>query len=98
MNTKRTSLFLMANLGAEVSRIISLKEKNELGLAKEALARANKIISQIKELPDMQTRLGEIDTLSEVIENIIKPNPSLDIPKKHIMSYFIPFSLRLMAR
>ena len=98
MNTKRTSLFLMANLGAEVSRMISLKEKGEDIHATEALARANKIISQIKELPDMKTRLGEINTLCQVIENIIKSKPVLNIPKKHIVSYFAPFSSRLMAR
>ena len=98
MNTKRTSLFLMANLGAEVSRIISLKEKNEPVLAVEALARANKIISQIKELPDMKARLDEINTLSKVINNITESKPALSVPEKHIKSYFLPFSLRLMAR
>ena len=97
MNTKRTSLFLMANLGAEVSRIISLKEKHEDALAQEALSRANKIIIGIKALPDMKTRLQEINALSKVIENILEPNPTLHISTKHIKDYFIPFSLRLTA-
>ena len=98
MNTERTSLFLMANLGAEVSRIISSKEKNEPALAEEALARANKIISQIKELPDMKTRLDEINMLSKVIENITDPKPTLSVSVKHIKSYFVPFSLRLLLQ
>lgn len=97
MNTKRTSLFLMANLGAEVSRIISSKEKHEDILAKEALLRANKIIIEIKALPDMKTRLQEIDALSKVIESILESKPILNIPAKDIKSYFIPFSLRLMT-
>ncbi|MBI4086129.1 MAG: hypothetical protein HY433_02730 [Candidatus Liptonbacteria bacterium] len=97
MNTERTSLFLMANLGAEVSRIISLNEKNEDALAKDALSRANKIIMEIKTLPDMKTRLQEIDILAKVIENILEPGSALKISTKHIKSYFVPFSIRLMA-
>lgn len=87
----------MANLGAEVSRIISLKEKREDALAEEALARANKMIMEIKALPDMKTRLQEMNVLSKVIENILEPDPILPISTKHIQDYFVPFSSRLMA-
>ena len=97
MNTKRTSLFLMANLGAEVSRIISFKERRENTLAKEALLKTNKIIAEIKALPDMKTRIKEIDALSNVIEDILQDKPTLNVSTQHIKSYFVPFSLRLMA-
>lgn len=97
MNTKRTPLFLMANLGAEVSRIISFKERHENALAKEALLKANKIINEIKALPDMKTRLKEIDALSSVIKNILQNKPTLNVSIKHIKSYFAPFSSRLMT-
>jgi len=97
MNTQRTSLFLMANLGAEVSRIILFTEKHENALAKEAFARANKILMEIKALPDMKTRLQEIDALSKVIENILDSKVGVHIPAKHIKSYFLPFSSRLLA-
>lgn len=97
MNTKRTSLFLMANLGAEVSRIISAKDKHDDTLAKEALFRANKMIDEIKTLPDMKTRLQEINMLSSVIKDILQNNPTLKVSTKNIKSYFVPFSLRLIA-
>ncbi|MBI4225360.1 MAG: hypothetical protein HY617_03440 [Candidatus Sungbacteria bacterium] len=97
MNTERTPLFLMANLGAEVSRILSFKERHEDVLAQEALARAQKILTEIKALPDMKTRLQEINVLAKVIESIMEPKPALSISPEHIKSYFIPFSLRLMA-
>ena len=87
----------MANLGAEVSRIILLTEKHEDALAKEALSRASKILTEIKALPDMKTRLQEIDALSKVIENILESKPVFHVPTQHIKSYFLPFSLRLMA-
>ena len=97
MNTNRNSLFLMANLGAEVSRIISFKEKNEDSLAKGALLRAKKIIMEIKSLPDMQSRLEELEMLSKVIESILEAEPTLNVPTKDIKSYFMPFSLRFLA-
>ena len=97
MNTQRTSLFLMANLGAEVSRIILLTEKHDDALAREAFIRANKIIREIKALPDMKTRLQEIEALSKVIESIVESKSSVHIPAEHITSYFLPFSLRLLA-
>jgi hypothetical protein len=96
MNTNRTSLFLMANLGAEVSRIISFKERREDALAKEALLKANNIIDKIKVMPEMKTRMQEIDALSNVIEDILKNKPTLNIATEHIKAYFVPFSLRLM--
>ncbi|MHB8651714.1 MAG: hypothetical protein ACYC8S_01095 [Minisyncoccota bacterium] len=44
MNSERTSLFLMANLGAEVSRIIAAQERHDTGTACMALARAENIL------------------------------------------------------
>lgn len=52
---------------------------------------------EIKSLPDMQARLEEIEMLSKVIESILGSEPTLNIPTKDIKSYFVPFSLRLMA-
>jgi len=78
-------------------RIMSLTEKHEDALAKEALSRANKIITEIKALPDMKTRLQEIDALSRVIENILESKPAFHISAQHIKSYFLPFASRLMA-
>ena len=87
----------MANLGAEVSRIILLGEQHEDALAQEALLTAHKIITEIKALPDMKTRLQEIDALSRVIENILESKPAFHISAQHIKSYFLPFASRLMA-
>ena len=39
VNAARTSLFLMANLGAEASRLIAAKERLDADAAKAALAR-----------------------------------------------------------
>jgi len=46
MNTTRTSLFLMANLGSEVSQIFSAKAKGNTNLFSSAMERAKAILTQ----------------------------------------------------
>ncbi|MEK7555810.1 MAG: hypothetical protein AAB523_00810 [Patescibacteria group bacterium] len=97
MNNKRTSLFLMANLGAEVSRIISAQEQKDADTASTALARAENILDEITRLPDMQPRAQELKTLSEVLRSLAAPISSHAISPAHLKSYFTPFAMRLMA-
>lgn len=95
MNTARTSLFLMANLGAEVSRIISAQERGDGDSAGSALLRAENILNEIAHLPDMQSRTQELDALSKAIRSIAT-NAS-GVSPISLKSYFTPFALRLMA-
>ena len=92
MNTARTSLFLMANLGSEVSRIISAQQKNDHALLIAARERAQNMVSEIKRLPDMKARISEVNALSEAIVHLGET-----IQPEHLRSYFIPFIERLFA-
>lgn len=94
---QRNSLFLMANLGSEVSKIISAKKKNDQTLLASYLEQAEKILKDIMTMPDMKSRESEIKTLTEVIEDIAKPKPKLTISNEVITSYFMPFAVRLMG-
>ena len=47
--TKRTSLFLMANLGSEVSRLISARDDDK-DVMTGSLERADKMLQEIKGL------------------------------------------------
>ncbi|OHA47534.1 MAG: hypothetical protein A2541_00025 [Candidatus Taylorbacteria bacterium RIFOXYD2_FULL_36_9] len=93
---KRDSLFLMANLGSEVTKIISSKKRNDLVLLNEYLIQANKILKELMTLPDMKEREIEIKTLAEVITDISKAKSSLEISSVNIISYFTPFVMRLI--
>ena len=93
---KRNSLFLMANLGSEVSKIITAKNRHDQVLLDAYLTQAEKIIKEIMTMPDMKSREAEIKTLSQVIEDISRPKPTLNISVKDITSYFIPFAVRLV--
>lgn len=97
MNTQRTSSFLMANLGAEVSRIISAKNAENEKFAKECLLRAEKILKEVMTFPDMEKRSSEIETLLNVIREIVNPNPTIIVSQQNIISYFIPFALKLVS-
>lgn len=96
-NTPRTSLFLMANLGAEVSRVISAKERGDEVLMRGALERAGLMLDEIKKSPDMQPRMSEIEMLSQAIQSITNPATKLRIAPRNIKSYFTPFALRMMS-
>jgi len=97
MNTQRTSLFLMANLGAEVSRIFSFKEKNEPERAKESLTRALGILQKVCALPEMKSRSDEMRILEEVLQDTAKTIPHFHVSKSNLISYFRPFALRLIS-
>ncbi len=91
-------MFLMANLGAEASRIIAAQERRDADAAKAALARAENILSEIAALPDMQPRAQELDALGGALRSLAaNDSNSRVISPAHLQSYFAPFALRLMA-
>ncbi len=91
----RTSpLFLMANLGSEVSRAFSFKEKNEQKFFEESVSRCKNILDKVMSLSEMKNRKSELSNLQNILSN-----PDLFLEnKKSLQSYFDPFALRLMNR
>jgi hypothetical protein len=97
MNAERTSLFLIANLGAEVARLLSFREKNEVDAARESFKRAEGILARLQVLPEMQTRLEELTLLSAVIADFHADERTLSVSPEDLQEYFYPFALRLTA-
>ena len=87
----------MANLGAEVSRIIAAKEKNDKVLLQGATLRADRMLDEIKTSPDMRPRLAEIEMLSQAIHAVGDSVSELHISPQNIKAYFMPFAIRLMT-
>ena len=94
--TERTTLFLMANLGAEVSRLIAACQRSDPELTRAALERADTIIQQIERREDIQPRIEEIRLLSQAIHSFAKPDENMSISPQSLKSYFIPFAIRSM--
>lgn len=90
MTNERTSLFLMANLGAEVSRLLAARERNDETSAKASLDRAESILNELTTLPDMHGRSEELVILRKTLTG-------KTVTPLYLKSYFIPFALRVMA-
>ena len=96
MNTQRTPVFYMANLGAEVSRALSARETGDMQGVKEAVQRSLLIIEKILIFNEMKPRAPEIDILKNVLENLTNANFS-SRESENLKSYFYPFASRLIA-
>ncbi|OGI77143.1 hypothetical protein A3B85_01720 [Candidatus Nomurabacteria bacterium RIFCSPHIGHO2_02_FULL_37_13] len=95
MNTERTPLFYMANLGSEVSRAVREFQKEEYERMHSSIIRAKNIIQTIEQFPEMRGRTGELVILKSIIEDLDKKK--LEIDKKQLLDYFSPFAIRLMT-
>jgi hypothetical protein len=95
MNTARTPLFYMANLGAEVSRALLEYQKEDYEKMENSIIRAKDIMTKIEEFPEMKSRTGELEILKSIIEDLNQKKFELD--KDQLISYFSPFAMRLMS-
>ena len=95
MNTARTPLFYMANLGSEVTRALLEYERKEYDKMERSLSRAEEIIQRLEQFPEMQGRTGELEILRSIIEDLNQKK--LEVNKNHLINYFTPFALRLMS-
>jgi len=95
VNTERTPLFYMANLGSEVSRAVREFQKEEYERMHSSIIRAKNIIQTIEQFPEMRGRTGELVILKSIIEDLDKKK--LEIDKKQLLDYFSPFAIRLMT-
>ena len=78
MNTNRTPLFYMANLGSEISHALLEYEKKDFQKMRDSIFRAENIIKKIKEFPEMKGRTGELEILKSIIKNLSQKKFELD--------------------
>lgn len=95
MNTERTVLFYMANLGSEVSRALLEYQKEDFINMHSAVLRAKDIMEKITEFPEMKGRTGEIEILKSIMEDLDRKK--FEIKKEQLLDYFSPFATRLMS-
>ena len=97
MTNERTSLFLMANLGAEVARLIAARERNNRDEILASLARAEHILDEVTALHDMESREEELSILRDSLKSLAHKQERLSVTPLYLKSYFMPFALRLMT-
>jgi 5-bromo-4-chloroindolyl phosphate hydrolysis protein len=94
MNTDRTALFYMANLGSEVARALLEYEKEDFETMRNSIVRAEDIIKKIEALTEMKGRTGELEILKSIIEDLNRKK--FELNKDQLLDYFSPFATRLM--
>ena len=95
MNTNRTPLFYMANLGSEVSRALLEYEREDFEKMRNSIVRAKDIIKKIEEFTEMKNRTAELEIIESIIEDLNQKK--LEVNKEHLINYFTPFATRLMS-
>jgi len=96
MNSPHTVVFLMANLGSEVSQLFSYAERQKWDLARSANARAERIIGELLAREDLGGGKAEVEILRTVIEDLLSEHRRFSVAKSEIDDYFMPFSLRVL--
>jgi len=94
MNTARTPLFYMANLGSEITRALLEYQREDFEKMRHSIIRAQGIMGKIEEFPEMKGRTGELKILKSIVEDL--DQKKLGVNKEHLMNYFIPFATRFM--
>ncbi len=95
MNTNRTCLFYMANLGSEVSRALSEYERKDFERMQDSIVRTKDIIQKIKKFPKMKGRTKEIEILESIMNNLSQRK--FELNRDQLLDYFSPFAIRLMS-
>lgn len=97
MNTERTTSFLMANLGSELTRFFVLQRQGD---HKNAEARANRsldIISKIMVREDIGNGKKEIGILKDIVEDVLSGSRKYNVTGEELSSYFFPFAQRVLT-
>ena len=98
MNTLRTPLFLMANLGAEVSRFFNAIGKHDKESALLASERARKMVLQIEGFPQMESRKEEVEKIMMILDDCMKEEKNLKVSPHDLQNYFLPFATRFLKQ
>lgn len=96
MNSERTPLFLMANLGAEVSRVFSLSDKGDKENALRASGRAKAIITDLYKYEEMLPRKQELEKIIDIIDSKFS-DIGINVQNSDVLDYFNHFALKLMS-
>ncbi len=90
MNQDR-DIFLVANLGSEVTRLLLAKRGGSSERMRAAYARACDIVEELSVNTDAGGK-SESAILRTVLDDLIRPQPLLSINPEALKNYFMPFA------
>ena len=89
-------IFLAANLGSEVTRLLVAKRERDVERMHGAYERACGIVDELK----VSTNVGgqfESAILQTILDDLMKTNSTFSISAKSLQSYFLPFALKVLT-
>lgn len=90
-------MFLVANLGSELTRLFCLRENGNRRSLAGSRERALGIIERLEQHPELNGRTGEIAILRNIITDCVSENPKYQISAADIEQYFMPFATRVLS-
>jgi len=96
MNNTRTTPFYIANIGSELSRVLTFLKKEEDGLVRNALVRIEKIIDTILQEEKSAAALAEILILKEAMTGFRNKERILEVDIVELQNYCMPFIMKVM--
>jgi hypothetical protein len=94
---ERSPTFLMANLGSEVSQVFMYVERDNLEMARNSAERANKIIDELINHPELIGRTEEVEMVNKIISDLFSKERQLEVEQDEMEDYFMPFALRALS-
>ncbi|KKW11654.1 MAG: hypothetical protein UY50_C0009G0040 [Parcubacteria group bacterium GW2011_GWA2_49_9] len=90
MNESR-DIFLVANLGSEVTRLLHARSEHNVERMRGAYERACGIVEELTITTNEGGRQESV-VLRTVLDDLVSPNPLLSINQETLKSYFLPFA------
>ncbi len=99
MNDVRDTNFYMANLGSELIRMISARDKGDKTSSLSSAERCLSLIEKALDTAKSHLHRQEISILKDIVEDAVSETEhKYSITKKEVESYFYPFALRFMKQ
>lgn len=95
MNNDR-DIFLAANLGSEVTRLLVAKKEHNTERMRGAYERACVIVEEIKMCADSGGQ-SESAVLRTVLDDLVRHNSIFTIQAETLTAYFRPFALKTLG-
>ncbi len=94
--TARTPIFLMANLGSEMSRLFCFRESGDAARAEASAARALKIVAELEERPLSPGLEKELSILKTLILDARTNANTFAVSRADLENYFIPIAVKAL--
>ena len=96
MRTERSTSFLMANLGSELTRFFALQKQGDRQNAEASANRSYDIILKLSAREDIGGGKREIEILKDIIKDALSDEQKYHITEAELNTYFIPFAERVL--